>query len=159
LSWITPSKTTVEGLSSSIATIEETLYDKTEGSEAEGNFQVVSTGLVSRVAALEEKANTDHIIASVSSEFVVVSDDTKDRELQVNAIDKAKIVGLEDALSGKVDKVDGSRLITSAEAEKLTSVETNVINSVDTNVFSIVTDKEKSIDRQLILSSVPATKV
>ena len=41
------------------------------------------------------------------------------------------------ALATKVTAVEGSRLITEAEAIKLASAEANFISSVDTNYFSV----------------------
>jgi hypothetical protein len=55
-------------------------------------------------------------------------------------------------LNNKVDKVEGSRLITEAEAIKLASAEANFISSVDTNYFSVT-------DRHLSLLDISISKV
>ena len=91
-----------------------------------------------KLAAIEPGAEVN-VIDTVSSEFSIGDG----RELQVNAIEKSKITGLNDdlttinndiaeldeavndintALDGKVDKVEGSRLITNDEAKKLSAL-------------------------------------
>lgn len=88
-----------------------------------------------KLAAIEPGAEVN-VIDAVSNEFSIGDG----RELQVNAIEKSKITGLVDdlttigndiaeldeavndintALEGKVDAIEGSRLITKAEADKL----------------------------------------
>lgn len=88
-----------------------------------------------KLAAIEPGAEVN-VIDTVSNEFSIGDG----RELQVNAIEKSKITGLVDdlttigndiaeldeavndintALEGKVDAIEGSRLITKAEADKL----------------------------------------
>lgn len=74
------------------------------------------TALASRVKALEDVGAEKNVIASVDTEQFTVD---SDRKLTLNDVAMSKVTGLTTALSNKVDKVDGSRLITSAEATKL----------------------------------------
>ena len=74
------------------------------------------TALASRVKALEDVGAEKNVIASVDTEQFTID---SDRKLTLNDIAMSKVTGLTAALSNKVDKVDGSRLITSAEATKL----------------------------------------
>lgn len=75
------------------------------------------TELTNRVKALEDVGSEKNVIAAVDEgEFTV---DEATRKLSVKAVSKDKVTGLADALNGKVDKIEGSRLMTSDEAEKL----------------------------------------
>jgi hypothetical protein len=60
---------------------------------------------------------------------------------EVNLNDYAKTSDVNTALEGKVDKVDGSFLMTSTQSEKLANIEegaqVNKIEAVDGTVFSI----------------------
>lgn len=67
------------------------------------------------IKALQDVGAEKNVIQTASAEFNI----SAERELSVKAIDKSKVTGLETALSGKVDKVTGQRLLTSDEAEKL----------------------------------------
>ena len=72
--------------------------------------------LTDRVKALEDVGSEKNVINSADeAEFTVDAD----RKLSIKAVDKSKVTGLSDALNGKVDKVDGSRLLTADEATKL----------------------------------------
>ena len=81
------------------------------------------TALIGRVSTAEgkitllEKVGAEkNIIASVDeAQFAVDAN----RKLTLLDIAMGKVTGLTDALAGKVDKVEGSRLITSDEATKL----------------------------------------
>lgn len=74
------------------------------------------TALVNRVKALEDIGAEKNIIATVDeTQFNI--DTNRNLTLLDIAIDK--VTGLSDALANKVDKVEGSRLITSSEASKL----------------------------------------
>lgn len=68
---------------------------------------------------------------------------------EVNLSEYAKTSDVETALNKKVDKVEGSRLITNEETEKLSGIETgaqvNVINSVSTD-FAISENKELQLN-------------
>lgn len=74
-----------------------------------------------RVAPIEEKIGGIEAGAQVNKVETVADAefDLTDRHLSIKEIEQAKIKGLTDALAGKVDKVEGSRLITSDESTKL----------------------------------------
>lgn len=80
------------------------------------------TALVERVAALEAKLATIaegaqvNVIDDVSEEFIISEDG---KVLSIAAIEMSKVTGLQDALAAKVTAVEGSRLITDEEADKL----------------------------------------
>ena len=76
---------------------------------------------------------------------------------EVNLNDYAKTSDVNTALEGKVDKVDGSFLMTSTQSEKLANIEegaqVNKIEAVDGTVFSI--DETKTLKlQQLSMSQV-----
>ena len=66
-----------------------------------------------KLAKIEDEAQKNKV-ETVSAEF-----DLTDRHLSVKEIEQAKVKGLPEALLGKVDKVEGSRLITADEVTKL----------------------------------------
>ena len=70
------------------------------------------------IQALQDVGAEKNVIQTVSNEFEV----SAARELSVKAVDKSKITGLDTALSGKVDKATGQRLITADEATKLSKL-------------------------------------
>lgn len=72
--------------------------------------------LADRVQALENVEAEKNVINSVDTAQFSVSDD---RKLSLTAVSMDVVTGLSDALNGKVDKVEGSRLITGDEATKL----------------------------------------
>lgn len=74
------------------------------------------TALADRVDDLEAVDAEKNIINSVDTTQFSVDDS---RKLSLTAVAMDKVAGLNDALSGKVDKVTGSRLITADEATKL----------------------------------------
>lgn len=74
------------------------------------------TALTNRVKALEDVGAEKNIINSVDAEQFAV-DGT--RKLTMKPIAMEKVTGLSAAIDSKVDKVEGSRLITSDEATKL----------------------------------------
>lgn len=67
------------------------------------------------IQALQDVGAEKNVIQTVSDEFAI--DDA--RNLTVKAVDKSKITGLTTELDKKVDKVEGSRLLTTDEATKL----------------------------------------
>ena len=71
------------------------------------------TPLETKISGIEEGAEVNKV-QTVSDEFAL-----SDRHLSLSTVDMAKVTGLSDALSGKVDKAEGSRLMTEAEASKL----------------------------------------
>lgn len=74
------------------------------------------TALASRVKALEDVGAEKNIIASVDTANFTV--DTE-RKLSLNDIPMTKVTGLSDALSGKVDKVEGYTLLSPTDKTKL----------------------------------------
>lgn len=74
------------------------------------------TALVNRVQALEDVGAEKNIIASVDTGSFTV--DTE-RKLSLNDVPMAKVTGLSDALSGKVDKVEGYTLLSPTDKTKL----------------------------------------
>lgn len=67
------------------------------------------------IQALQDVGAEKNVIQTVSAEFTV----SDERELSVKAVDKSKVTGLATELEKKVDKVEGSRLLTTDEATKL----------------------------------------
>ena len=126
--------TKITGLESDIAGINTNLdgkVDKVVGSrlmtEAEGT----------KLAGIAAGAQVNVIDSVDEAQFNV--DETK--KLTLLDVAMGKVTGLSDALAGKVDKVEGSRLITSEEATKLEGIaagaEVNVIESVDETQFAL----------------------
>lgn len=74
------------------------------------------TTLTNRVKTLEDVGAEKNIVNSVDAEQFTV-DETRKLTMKPIAIDK--VTGLSAAIDSKVDKVEGSRLITSDEATKL----------------------------------------
>lgn len=83
-----------------------------------GDYAKVSdlTALVTRVKTLEDVGAEKNVVASVDADQFTVD---ADRKLTLNDVAMGKVTGLTAALNGKVDKVEGSRLITTDEASKL----------------------------------------
>lgn len=100
--------------------------DKVSGSrlmtEAEG----------SKLAAIEANAQVNYV-KSVTAEFEV----SGEGQLSAKAIDKSKITGLSEALNGKVDKVEGSRLVTTEEGTKLAAIELDENNQITLDTSNI----------------------
>lgn len=71
------------------------------------------TTIETKLAGIEEEAQKNKV-ETVSAEF-----DLTDRHLTIKEIAQEKITGLPDALLGKVDKQDGYRMISDAEAQKI----------------------------------------
>ena len=126
--------TKITGLESDIAGINTNLdgkVDKVVGSrlmtEAEGT----------KLAGIAAGAQVNVIDSVDEAQFNV--DETK--KLTLLDVAMGKVTGLSDALAGKVDKAEGSRLITSEEATKLEGIaagaEVNVIESVDETQFAL----------------------
>lgn len=68
------------------------------------------------IAALKEVGAEKNVIATVDDTQFAIDEN---RNLTLLDIAMGKVTGLTEALAGKVDKVEGSRLITESEAEKL----------------------------------------
>lgn len=111
--------TKAETLQGAIDTLDESVdgiladYLKAEDKTAlQGNIDTLQTA----VDALEAVDAEKNIIASVDPAQFAIDDN---RNLTLLDIAMAKVTGLTDALEGKVDKVEGSRLLTEDEATKL----------------------------------------
>ena len=74
------------------------------------------TTLDAQIDVLESIGAEKNVIATVDTTQFNIDDN---RQLTLLAIDMSKVIGLSDALANKVNKVDGSRLITADEAAKL----------------------------------------
>lgn len=74
------------------------------------------TALTNRVKTLEDVGAEKNIINSVDTEQFAIDEN---RKLTMKPIAIDKVTGLSAAIDSKVDKVEGSRLITSDEATKL----------------------------------------
>ena len=74
------------------------------------------TALVARVKALEDVGAEKNIIASVDTENFTVD---IERKLSLNDVPMTKVTGLSDALSSKVDKVEGYTLLSPTDKTKL----------------------------------------
>lgn len=107
-----------------------------------------------KIAALEEVGAEKNIINSVDEiQFAVDAE----RKLTLLDIAMDKVTGLSDALDGKVDKVEGSRLMTDAEGTKLAGI----ANGAEVNVIESVDDAQFAIDevKKLTLLDVAMSKV
>lgn len=85
--------------------------DKTELQATDSKVAANETA----IQALQDVGAEKNVIQTVSAEFTV----SDERELSVKAVDKSKVTGLATELDKKVDKVEGSRLLTTDEAAKL----------------------------------------
>ena len=97
--------------------------DKTALQETDGKVAANETA----IQALQDVGAEKNVIQTVSAEFAI--DDA--RNLTVKAVDKSKITGLTTELEKKVDKVEGSRLLTADEATKLSKLVLNEDGSVE----------------------------
>ena len=103
-----------------VAYVKEVVDGLKIGDYAKAADLIALTGRVStaegKITLLEKLGAEKNIIASVDeAQFAVDAN----RNLTLLDIAMGKVTGLTDALAGKVDKVEGSRLITSDEATKL----------------------------------------
>lgn len=76
------------------------------------------SAIETKIATIEEGAQRN-VIDAVSEEFVISEDG---KMLSVASIGMSKVTGLEDALAAKVSVVEGCRMITTEEGEKLESL-------------------------------------
>lgn len=117
------------------------------------NERLMTTAEGEKLAAIAAGAQVN-VIDAVSSEFTISEDG---KVLNIASVDSSKVTGLSDALIKKVDKIDGSRLITDAEGTKLAGIadnaQVNVIDAVS-NEFTISSD-----GKELSISAVAASKV
>lgn len=102
--------------------------------------------LLAKLNGIAEGAQVN-VIDAVSDEFTITADG---KILNIKAVDHSKITGLADLLSGKVDVVEGSRLMTDAEGTKLDGIaegaEVNLIDIIQVNGVALdITDKTVNI--------------
>jgi hypothetical protein len=94
--------------------------DKAKWDAMEQNAKDYADGLNSamdtRVGVLEAVGAEKNVVASVDPAQFAIDDN---RNLTLLDIAMSKVTGLTDALAGKVEKVEGSRLLTEDEATKL----------------------------------------
>lgn len=111
---------TTEQMNEAIATAIANKVDKVDGKGL--STEDFTTALKEKLVALPEGAEANYV-KSVSDEFTV----SAEGKLEVKEVAPAKVTGLPDALSGKVDKVAGKGLsandYTDEEKEKLGGVE------------------------------------
>lgn len=86
--------------------------DKVEGS------RLMTTAEAEKLAQVSVDGEKN-VIASVSNDFEVVSEDGIDRQLTLKPLAIGKVSGLQDALNGKVDKKDGWTLLSPTDQSKL----------------------------------------
>lgn len=155
----------------SFATVNEKLAKKADAETVEAELakkvdavegsRLMTSAEGDKLAAIEAGAQKNYI-TSTSDDF-----DVTDGNLTLVEIDQSKVKGLAEAfeavsanLDDKVDAVEGSRLMTDAEGEKLAAVnveaEKNVINSVSAD-FKI--NNVDGADRQLVLKPIAISKV
>lgn len=86
-----------------------------------------------KLAGIDEGAQVNVIDSVDETQFAV----GEDKKLTMLDIAMGKVTGLEDALDGKVDAVEGSHLMTDAEGTKLAEIETkaqvNILETVNIN--------------------------
>lgn len=101
------SQSKVTGLTSALSSIEDILSSKVTAQE---NARLITDEEAARLAAIKDliqAVNPNHFSIDESGQLLL-------NKIQINQIEE-----LSDKLAGKVDKVEGSRLITEAEAGKL----------------------------------------
>lgn len=119
--------------------------------------------LTARVKALEDIGAEKNVIASVDAESFTV--DTE-RKLSLNDVPMVKVTGLSDALSNKVDKVEGYTLLSPTDKTKLDALvigESGVEISGKVNAANVeglsdwITTNRDTVPG--LLSAVEATKL
>ena len=107
LSIVELAQSKVSGLVKALEDIATELAGKVDTDE---NARLITNDEIAKLSAIKD------LIQSVDTEKFTVDENGK---LLLNSVEISEIEGLVDALFGKVDKVDGSRLITTDEAAKL----------------------------------------
>ena len=119
--------------------------------------------LTDRVKALEDIGAEKNVIASVNTENFTID---AERKLSLNDVPMAKVTGLSDALSNKVDKVEGYTLLSPTDKTKLDALvigESGVEISGKVNAANVeglsdwVTTNRDTVPG--LLSAVEATKL
>ena len=97
----------VNGLINKLSEITTALENKVDEDE---NARLITLDEIEKLSSIKD------LIQSVDTDKFTIDENGK---LLLDSVEIEEIVGLAEALSNKVDKVDGSRLITQAEANKL----------------------------------------
>lgn len=97
----------VSGLINKLSEITVALENKVDEDE---NARLITLDEIEKLSSIKD------LIQSVDTDKFTIDENGK---LLLDSVEIEEIVGLAEALSNKVDKVDGSRLITQAEADKL----------------------------------------
>ena len=97
----------VSGLIDKLTEITTALESKVDEDE---NARLITLDEIEKLSSIKD------LIQSVDTDKFTIDENGK---LLLDSVEIEEIVGLAQALSNKVDKVDGSRLITQAEADKL----------------------------------------
>ena len=132
IEWVKPDTTTVEGLQTAITGLESDLNALTD--DVDANTAAITTlngtgeGSVSKQVAdavaqiVSDAPEAYDTLKEISDWISSHASDAAEMNsgIQQNASD---IAALETAVAGKVDKVEGSRLMTEAEGTKLASIE------------------------------------
>lgn len=124
---IAANTTAIEGLDGRIDTLEaidHTVYAKSadvisalaDKVDAEEGKRLMTDAEGTKLTGIETGAEVNVIDAVDATEFAIGE---TDRKLSILAVAQSKVTGLSEALENKVDKVEGSRLITGDEATKL----------------------------------------
>lgn len=100
-----------------------------------------------KLASIEDGAQVNKIDTVDEAHFSL-----SNKHLSLLDIPITKVTNLETVLNGKVDKKDGYRLMSEAEATKLATAEENYISSVDETQFAVTSKKLNLLD-------IPITKV
>lgn len=121
-----------------------------------GEFVISEDGKILSVKEIEQSkikglaetlAGYENVVKSVDTDELTIDENGK---LTIKKVANEKVDGLADLFAGKVDKVDGSRLMTDAEGTKLDGIEdgaeVNIIEIVKLNGVELeVTDKAVNI--------------
>lgn len=107
LSVVEIAQSKVQGLVAKFNEIIEELESKVDEDE---NARLITNDEITKLASIKD------LIQSVDTDKFTIDENGK---LLLNSVEIDEITGLADALYGKVDKVQGSRLITTEEAAKL----------------------------------------
>lgn len=125
-------------------TLLDTKVDKVEGMGLSANN--LTNELVDKINNISAGAQVN-IIDAVSDEFVIAEDG---KVLNINAVAMDKVTGLTDALSGKVDVVEGKGLssndLTDELVTKINESQANIIEIVKINNVALAIDENKAVN-------------
>lgn len=105
-----------------------------------GEFVISEDGKILSVKEIEQSkikglaetlAGYENVVKSVDTDELTIDENGK---LTIKKVANEKVDGLADLFAGKVDKVDGSRLMTDAEGTKLDGIE----DGAEVNIIEIV---------------------